>query len=135
MKIYQIDYLTESEKEQASKAALKVESLVQAEGGILIGERKSRKTKLGYEIKKKKMATLVSCEFQLDPAKLKGLEEEIKKMPEVLRFIILRGKRKREKISQTLPEKSKKKIEKSRAGKVGLKEIEEKLEKILDESQ
>jgi len=126
MKHYELTYLISpdlSEKEVFSFQE-KIISLIQEVGGTL-GEAKTPV--------RKKMVYLTTLNFHLDPEKLESLEKGLKSEGQVLRYIILTKK-----VPKKIPKKEleiaikPKKIVKPEA-KVELKEIEKKLEEILDE--
>ena len=91
MKTYEINYLLpiELDNEKAQEIALKLESLVQENGGILIGERKTKKIKLGYEIKDSEQVIQACFRFKIDQSQLQTLHQELKKTQEILRYIVL----------------------------------------------
>ncbi len=137
MKTYQLTCLIVPETEESKLTNLveKIKSLIQEKQGTLSRETDIVKKKLGYEIKNKSLAYFKSLEFQLSPEYLKEIEKEIKSQKDVLRFFLISLKPVKEKVlrksvkpspklSLTKPEAEKKKIE--------LKEIEEKLEEILE---
>jgi len=133
MQIYELNYLIPEalESEELQKIALNVESLIQAEEGILIGERKTKNVNLSPAIRGTEKATLIAIEFQSDSQNLKALKISLKKIAQLLRFILLKQIPKKEIKKAKKPKIAKMKKEK----KVGLKEIEKKLEQILDEPQ
>ena len=117
--------------------------------GIFKNVSEPARKKLGYPIKKRKDAFLITLSFGLNPEKLKELEKKLKFDNQILRHTIL------EKIPAKIPEKIKrplfaKSIEKKStfaesekktpelkkpapAKKVELKEIDKKIEEILNE--
>lgn len=137
MKSYQLTYLIAPETEENRLVALKekIKSLIQERQGVLAKETDIIKKKLGYEIKNKSLAYFKSIEFQLSPEHIKEIEKEIKNEKDILRFFLISLKPARENVFRkssrtslktplTKPETEKKKIE--------LKEIEKKLEEILE---
>lgn len=137
MKTYQLTLLIEPETEESRLTALteKIKSLIQEKQGTLSKETDIIKKKLGYEIKNKSLAYFKSLEFQLSPEHIKEIEKETKNQKDILRFFLISLKPIKEKVLRkpfkpslktplTKPEMEKKKIE--------LKEIEEKLEEILE---
>jgi ribosomal protein S6 len=128
MKNYELTYLISpnlSEKEVLIFQE-KIISLIQ-EGGGTLDEVKTPVRKKGIY--------LATLNFHLDSGKLGNLEKKLKADGQVLRYIILTKK-----LPKKVPEKKPeitikpKKIVKPKA-KVELKEIEKKLEEILDESK
>ena len=133
MQTYQLNYLIPEmlESEELQKTALNIESLIQAEEGILIGQRKTKNVNLSPAIRRTKKATLITIEFQSDSRNLKALKIGLEKTPQLLRFMLLKQTPKKESKKARKPKIAKVKKEK----KVGIKEIEKKLEQILNEPQ
>lgn len=132
MKLYQLTYLITPElnEEQIKGLQEKINSLIQKEGGILSEAKKEVKKRLFSSIKKNNQAFLATLNFQLKPEKIEILEKEIKQNPKILRYLIL---------SQNLPKKVIQPIKSKGAKpkqkkKVELKDIEKKLEEILQET-
>ena len=91
------------------------------------------KKRLGYPIKEKTSVFLRTLTFHIKPEKLEGLEKKLKEAKEILRFIIVI--KKKPKAPKIIPE-TLTKIETPKAQpkeKVELKDIEKKLEEILEE--
>jgi len=144
VRYYQLIYLISpdfSEKELSSFQE-KINSLIREKGGVLAetppttsGWGAIRK-KLGYPIKKKSAASLVTLNFQLLPEKLESLEKKLKSESQILRYIILTKKvPKAIEVAKKIklpPRKPKIEVKKPKP-KVELKEIEKKLEEILGE--
>jgi ribosomal protein S6 len=129
MKYYELTYLISPDlsEREALDFQEKIISLIQ-EGGGALGEVK--------EPVKKKMAYLATLNFHLEPEKLESLEKKLKAEGQILRHMIL-TKPKQVKETHLLgkkpaAQKPAKKTPKPEA-KVELKEIEKKLEEILDE--
>jgi len=136
MKAYELTCLISSElsEEEAKNFQEKIVSLIQEEGGVLVEGKLPFKKKLAYPVKKQSQAYLAVINFQLLPEKLADLEKKIKAENQVLRYLVLVKPPVREtKITRVFkrPEIEKPKKEK----KVELKEIEKKLEEILNEPQ
>jgi len=139
MKIYQLNYLlpAELEIEKIQSIALKIESFIQGQGGVLIGERTDKKIDLGQPVRKNRKAILLNLKFQLKPQKLNLLEEGLRKTSEILRFMILGQKEAKKKVPKKIktPKILGKQIKKQgskKEEKVELKEIEKQLEQILE---
>ena len=136
MKIYELTYLISSDlsEEEAGHLYGEIISLIQEEGGISVKEESPFKKKLAYAVKKQFQAYLSTVSFQLMPEKLSALEKKIKTKDKILRYLLLTKppvkKMKFARISK------KARIEKpTKEKKVELKEIEKKLEEILNEPQ
>jgi len=148
MKQYELECLISTEVPEKELGLLteKVSSFLGEEGGTAIEIKDLIRRGLGYPIKKKRSAYLVIFNFELAPERLKSLEEKLRIEPQLLRYMILTRKMvgraprivlapKREfpkefPEAKTVPQKSY--VPKSEK-KVELKEIEEKLEEILNE--
>lgn len=134
MKYYELTYLISAHlsQEELKKVTEKINSLIQKEGGFLDELKNPFQQKLAYPIKKEERAYLSSLTFHLLPEKLKNLENKLKTLPEILRFLLLTKKVEKIEIStkKILP-KIKKPQKKEK--KVELEEIEKKLEEILGE--
>lgn len=145
MKNYELNYLISSEldNESLEKLTQGINNFIQKQGGIIIKSGAPTKKVLSYPIKKQGAGLWVILEFQLSPDKIKELEEKIEKDGQILRrllvikkiskkpFGVLRNKKKPSPVSSFVGtrEDKKEKTEK----KVELKEIEKKLDEILNE--
>jgi len=136
MKTYELTYLISSglTEEQVRDLQNKISALIKEEGGLPIGEAPTLRKKLAYPIKKEAQAYLANVNFQLLPEKLMNLEKALKTDDQILRYLMLIKRPTREiKKPRMIIEP---KIEKpKKEKKVELKEIEKKLEEILDEPQ
>jgi len=141
MKYYELTYLISPElnEEEIKNFSQKIQSFIQTESGILDETKTPTKIKLGYPINKSNSAYLVSVEFHLSPEKLATLEKKLKNENQVLRFMILTKKssttlkslKTSKGLSQTAKKSESAPIKKEK--KVELKEIEKKLDEILEE--
>ncbi len=146
MKKYELNYLISPEisEEEAKEFQNKITSFIQEEEGVLNEEGSIIRIKLAYPIKKQAQAYLAVLNFQLNSEKLSSLEKKLKAENQILRYLLLIKKEPEIKpgISR-MPVISKKPrrvvLEKSAVRtpekKVELKEIEKKLEEILNEPQ
>lgn len=143
MKLYELNYYLSQSlgDKEVQETALKVESLVQDKGGILVQERKKKPVKLSDPIKEESRVLLFTLKFQMEGNSLRELEKEFKTLDKVLRFMIEKKKRrtmkkqKRRGLRKILAaRKTERKRSESKA-KVELQKIEEKLDEILDESK
>jgi ribosomal protein S6 len=137
MKLYELTYLisAESSEEDLKTLQEKINSLIQNEGGILDEVALPKKIELAYPIKKQMSAYLTAFSFRLSSEKLENLEKKIKAEDKILRYSVLIKPRVKEipMRREKLPKKVgifPKKITKPKAE---LKEIEKKLEEILEE--
>ena len=127
MRYYEIAYLISSKvnKEELKEIQKRIILAIRKYGGILDEENPALKRTLAYEIKKEREAFLVSLTFFLEPEKLKDLKKEVEKEKEILRYLLFKRKRPKERKVKV------KKVEKPK--KIELEKIEEKLEEILGE--
>ncbi len=155
MKNYELTYLISPElkTEEAERFSLEISAFLQKEEGSVIKTENPKPKTLSYQIKKQGAAFQTSLEFCSTPEGLKTLEEKIKKESKILRYLIVVKKppqreRRKKTISMTKPSRILDKVgtesveikiesstEKPRKTekKAELKDIEEKLEKILKE--
>ena len=135
MKLYELTYLISPEfsEEELKSLNEKINSLIQKEKGVLNEAKMPMKKKLAYPIKKQREAFLINLSFYFQAEKLGSLEKELKSEKKILRYLILakpkikiaKVRKRPTKVISKIPVKEK---------KVGLKEIEKKLEEILGES-
>lgn len=138
MQLYELTYLISPELNEGELKdfSQKIDSLVSKTGKITKSES-PRKISLAFPVQKKGEAFLVTFEFQALPQEAENLKKGLEKEKDVLRFLLVK-KRGLEKIKERLRAAPAKalllKEEKPRpVKKVELKEIEEKLEKVLKE--
>ena len=123
MKNYELNYIispnsTETELKEVSE---KIKSFLQKQNALLAEIT---------EPKKKNQVLLGIFDFSIDPEKIKDLEKELKLENKIIRYMI---------IAKKLPEKETEKRRPgnepadhpAKAGKVELKEIDKKIEEIL----
>jgi len=135
MKLYELTYLISPEfsEEELKSLNEKINSLIQKGTGVLNEVKLPIKKKLAYPIKKQREDFLINLSFYFEPEKLGSLEKELKSEKKILRYLILakpkikiaKVRKRPTKVISKIPVKEK---------KVGLKEIEKKLEEILGES-
>jgi ribosomal protein S6 len=134
MKKYQITYLisTELSEKEVTEISEKIGSFIQEHKGILTQRKKPVAKKLGTQIKTQKTAYVASLNFQLDAENLAALDTFLKKIKneaKILRYLITNEKTAEEKksiIRKPFAVKAKE------TQKVELKEIEKKLNEILE---
>jgi small subunit ribosomal protein S6 len=147
MKYYELAYIVvpELSDEELNAFCQKVNNFIAEEAGILdIAEKPIRKA-LGYPINKKTEAFLVSFTFRIIGEKLANIEKKIKEEKNILRYMIITKKdpgksaKKTSRGARVLKYKTEIKIdkqttkEKTDKEKVELKEIDKKIEEILQE--
>lgn len=129
-KTYQLTYLISPELsfEQAQAVSQDVAATIKKEGEIINTKKPSRKS-LAYPIRKQRAAYVADVKLNLDPQKTEKVRKEIEKNPRTLRCLVLQKQAKK----PAPPLKTQKPKEAKAPGqKVELKEIEEKLDEILD---
>ena len=141
MKSYELTYFLSSKltEEEFKNFSEKISSFIQENEGTLTNnhsvKEKLVKRRLGSPIKKEGQAYLDVLNFYFDPQKIEHLKVKLNSENQILRYIIIAKKmQKKVKISKSLPQTFKTE-EKTKvpSEKVDLKEIEKKLEEILDE--
>lgn len=140
MKYYELTYLITPDlaEEEARAFQNKVNSFIADEGVLEEGNVILRK-KLAYPIKKKEQSYLAVATFNALPEKISSLEKKLKEEKEILRYIlVIKEKQQSLKIRPHMAKRkpiveTKEPI--SQEKKVELKEIEKKLDEILNESQ
>lgn len=141
MKSYELTYLVSPEalREKIRTLQEKINAFVQEQSGILGESHNPIRKNLGYPIKDKKEACLLSSNFQMSPEKLSDFEKKLKAETQILRYIILAKQAKKEKARAPLRKParkkpvvpSEKKVPKEK--KVEIQELDKKLEEILKE--
>jgi len=140
MKLYELTYLLspETAEEQVKTISQELTDYIRKEGGIIEKEAKPLKKRLGQKIQKNKAALLSEINIYFDPLKVKSLEKTLKENSQIMRFLICSKKRlgetlakpstrRRQPVAVVSPEKE----EKAEKEKVGIEEIDKKLEEIL----
>ena len=133
MKNYELTYLISSEISEAETQQLQAQvvSLIQTEGGIILEEKMPFGRKLAYPVKKQSQAYLSCLVFQLEPEKLKDLEKKLKEINQILRYLLLvKYPAKEQKTTAFVKKPKPLKTEKEK--KVDIKDIEKKLDEILE---
>lgn len=136
MILYELTFLISPELNEGELKdfSQKIDSLISKTGKITKSES-PRKITLAYPVQKKKEAFLATFEFQSLPQEAENLKKGLEKEKGILRFLLIKRKgleKIKEKLKPASAIASAVKEEKPRpVKKVELKEIEEKLEKIL----
>lgn len=153
MKTYELTYIISPEitSEEAENKAKEFEALIQSKEGVILRQDKPIAKTLSYLIKKQRSGFVGILEFQLEPEKLKEIDENMAKNEKIIRhMIVIKNPAKAQKprrtkkapsffgieflfkkdAEQPLPTQEKAEAEKIEK-KVELKDIEEKLEEIL----
>lgn len=138
MKFYELTCLMAPDlsEEELKNFSQKINNFIEEEKGVLEQKTEPKKLKLGYPIKGKTEAFLVRLNFSLNPGNLENLEKKLKDGNQILRYAILIKKPVKitpEKISIAPVPERKKTIEPKVFKKIELKEIDKKIEEILNE--
>lgn len=132
MQLYEFTYLIHPKTKKESRESLeeRVKSFIKDQEGKTTHIIPPSKKRLAYPIKNQEKAFLATFLFRAEPKKLAGIEENIKKEEDILRYLILKREeeKERKRRKKEAPETEK---EKGKKPKVELKEIEKKLEEIL----
>jgi len=149
MKYYELTYLVSSEtnEEEIKKLTEEIDSFIQKEEGVIAKSGNPYPETLAYPIEKQKTIFWISLEFYLNPEKIEGIKKKLKKETKILRFVLIskKGPKKEgvktetntdeikinedETVTDQIAPQKEEKPEK----KVELKEIEERLDEILNE--
>ena len=126
-----------SETELAT-AIKKITGFVAEEEGKIEKEMATQKRGLKYPIRKKSESFLFSTDFLLNPEKLEHLTKKLKTEAQILRFMVLKKKKKSEapirRRKKAVPLKSEKeKTHFAEKNKVDIMEIDKKIDEILSE--
>lgn len=143
---YELTYLISSEIDEkaAQGSVIKIKEIVGKEN-IDSQKDELKKIKLAYPIKKQEQAFLATLQIKASPEAIKALKTQLEKFPEIFRFILIKKEKtkpvkpkkmrfvkKEQPAPALLPQKKEKLAQKEKKEeKVGLKEIEQELEKIL----
>ena len=137
MILYELTYLISPELNEGELKdfSQKIDSLISKIGKAL-KSKNPEKINLAYPIQKKGEAFLATFEFLAEPKEIESLKKVLEKEKQTLRFLLIKKKGVEEikerlkPVSVKAPAGKKEKLMPEK--KVELKEIEEKLEKILE---
>lgn len=133
MKSYELTYIVSPDLSGQELEILmaKITNSIREETGSIEKSSEPSRIKLGYSIKKKAEAFLVSTYFSLSPEKLINLERILKEQNNILRYIIVTKIKRKEK-----PKKLRKsqdiQTHQTSEKKVELNEIDQKIDEILN---
>jgi small subunit ribosomal protein S6 len=142
MKQYELSYLISPELSELeiNDLSQKVVGFIEEEKGKIDKKGEPIKKKLGYPIKTKKEAFLVCLDFSSDPEKITDLEKKIRTENQILRHIVIIKEKIKEipfkhrfKPMTDLTETGQPTVGHPKSEKVELKEIDKKIEEILNE--
>ncbi len=146
MKNYELTYNIDGllEESEAKNLKEKISSFIlESEGMIIKDLSVFKRVKLGYPIKKSSQAFFFALEFQLAPEKIIEVDKKLKAEKDILRYALFikkpykEGKLPRRRPAKTITSKSISSKTtlgaKTSEPKVELKEIDKKLEEILNE--
>lgn len=122
--------LTEKDLPNVSK---KVKEIIEKLGGKISKEENLGNKKLAYPIKQIYRGFYLLLNFEIDPKKLKGLDQKLKLMPEILRHLVtkaIKGK----KVAPSSQKKQEEKILKSEKStkRIDLKKLGEKIDDLFE---
>ncbi|MCX6764519.1 MAG: 30S ribosomal protein S6 [Candidatus Nealsonbacteria bacterium] len=139
MKYYELTYLASPELSEVEVKELqqKINVSVQNKGGILDFSSEPFRINLKYPIKKNNEAYLITLIFSLKQEDIQQLDKEIKTEEKIIRFLLfskIKAKEPEIEIKETPMEKGivEPSVTKKTEKKVELKDIEKKLEEILE---
>ncbi len=129
MKNYELTYLIPSTlaEEEQKRISEEVSSLIQDKGGVLKEGGVPIKRILPQAIGQYGEILSVSINFYINPEKIREIESGLKEKREVLRFMLV------VKEAISAPKPIRKRIKEEPQKKVELKDIEDKINEILDE--
>jgi len=136
MKNYELTYLISSDvsEQELKNLSEKIKTFIQEQEGIVKKTTEPSKTKLGYSIKEKEQGFLGILDFSLNPEKIANLEKKLKSDTQILRYLILNKEvPEKTQIKRALPKVEKPTTQEAKTEKVELKEIDKKIEEILQE--
>lgn len=142
MNLYEIAYLitADASEFEAKEIENQLIALLQGEGGFILSQNSLLRKKLSYPIKKQAQAYLADIVFKLPAEKVTILEKKLKSDNKILRHLLLAKKelklatekKKRMPLHQKLDGDLSMK-ETTKEKKVELKDIDRKLEEILEQ--
>lgn len=138
MKNYELSYIisTEISSEESQAFAKEIESFIQGKEGVIIKSETPVAKTLAFPVKKFGSGFFVISEFQIEPEKIKEINEKLEKDGKILRHIVAvkkharLQKERRIKKEEPVPQLE---IKKTDDKKVELEEIDKKLNEILGE--
>lgn len=141
MNLYEIAYLITADisETEAKESENQFILFLQEEGGLILSQNSLLRKKLAYPIKKQLQAYLSDIVFRFSAEKIAVLEKKIKSDNNILRHLLLAKKEFKimpEKKRRTPPFQKTDNIpfqETTKEKKVELKDIEQKLEEILEQ--
>lgn len=140
MNLYELAYLITADLSETDAKEIdnQLIAFIQEEGGFLVTQNALIRKKLSYPIRKQAIAYLADIDFRTSAEKISSLEQKIKSNNNILRHLLLAKKelkavpaRKRRTLfaaktgGSAVPEITKEK-------KIDLKDIDQKLEEILE---
>jgi ribosomal protein S6 len=139
---YELSYLISSQASEGAwqEISRKTNDFIQAKEGVILESQLPQRISLAYPVKKENAAWFQTTYFSLDSSKLEDLQKKLKEEKGILRFLLLvkrpvkisarRARKSKEAMKKFVPSEIKKTGTSQQ--KVELKEIEKKLEEILN---
>jgi small subunit ribosomal protein S6 len=92
--LYELFYIvpTSYTEKKMPEIQQKVREIIEKENGKIVYEENRGDRKLAYPIKKVQRGFYILVNFEAEPNKIKKIDENLKLLPEVLRFMILKIK-------------------------------------------
>jgi len=145
MKLYELTYLISPDlsEEELKNFSKKISDFILTEGGTLDRTAAPIRKKLAYPIKERKETSLATLNFYLNPEELENFEKKLKSENQILRYMLLTKKISKKIIPEKIRRKPfeisekpfapyERKRVKPEDKKVELKEIDKKIEEILN---
>jgi len=146
MKNYELNCLISStlKEEEIKKIIEKISSFIQEQEGLVTQSESPIEKTTAYPIENQRETFLITVDFSLKPDRVETINEKLKNTQEILRFFLSKKEKPRKKHQRRAPRKKtvlkeKPSLEKELSSsdeekrrKDKLKEIDEKLDKILD---
>lgn len=132
-KLYELTYLIspEIDEKELNSLSEKINSLIKEKGGVFKKENPALKKRLGYEINEKSVAYLKDLTFSLEAEKIEEIKKEVNSEKDIMRCFFAVEKPTKLQTKKRVPRKIIKPSPETEK-KVELKEIEKKLEEILE---
>lgn len=140
---YELSYLISSQASEGASKDIsgKINDFIQAKEGVVLESQLPQRISLAYPVKKENAAWFQITYFSLDSSRIEDLQKKLKEEKGILRFLLLvkrpvkisarRARKSKETTSKFVSKEIKKEVGTSQQ-KVELKEIEKKLDEILN---
>lgn len=121
MNDYEITYISDPQLAEEAHGQLDagIDNKITELGGISLFASPSLRRRLAYEVNKNQAGFLRCLQIQLDPGKLAGVQEYLRKEPSVLRYTVLKSPRREEVSAEIIERYVPKKMANKKDGKPG----------------